>query len=116
MKHYAAQIDLFVPMIDTEVNGAVLRDHGITQVLSHNQEWRAACLAAFDRWLLPPTFTGESLRFHWEELGLYPTHPNAWGGLINFMQRRGLIIPTGQWAPMADKRSHARKTPLYRRP
>ncbi len=115
MKHYAAQGDLFQGMVD-QVNGEVLRDRGIEQVLSHNVDWKDECLAAFAKWDLPPTFTGEDLRLHWEAMGLAPAHSNGWGGLIMRMIKRKLIEPTGEYVGMKAKSSHARKTALYRRP
>lgn len=115
MKHYESQFDLSQLNVP---NGATLRDSGIAKVLSHNQLWRERCLEAFSSFADPAlvkTFTGEEFRFYCEGKGLYPDHPNAWGGLINILVRRKLIVPTGEYVKPTDKTSHARRIQVYRR-
>ncbi len=59
------------------------------------------------------SFTGEDIRFYVsQEIGC-PTHPNAYGALINTLVRRKIIKPTGEYRAMRDDSSHARKTPVY---
>jgi hypothetical protein len=57
--------------------------------------------------------TGEDIRATLTELGLEPNHPNAWGSLINTLIKKKVLIPTSQYRPMRDPRSHARSTRIY---
>jgi len=43
-----------------------------------------------------------------------PSSPNAWGALVLFMSKRGLIKRTGRWEQSLDARSHARMQPKWR--
>jgi hypothetical protein len=43
-----------------------------------------------------------------------PHHHNAWGALVMHMVRTGRLVATGEYRPMKDVKSHARKTPVYR--
>jgi hypothetical protein len=57
--------------------------------------------------------TGESIRL---ALPVEPPHHhNAWGAVIKKALDRGLLTPTGKFEHMRTKKSHARKTPVYRR-
>lgn len=44
-----------------------------------------------------------------------PTRPNAWGALIRKATTLGLLELTGEMRSMRDRRSHARKSWVYRR-
>ena len=57
--------------------------------------------------------TGEDIRVVCEERGVVPHHSNAWGGVIGALQKRGLLVRTGEYRRMGDVRSHARETPVY---
>lgn len=96
--------------------GVTLRGEGIETVASHNQRWIDLCRAEAERYaMFRATFTGEDLRFHCSrEVGL-PHHSNAWGALISYLVKRGVIEPTGEYRPMRDENSHARKTAVYRK-
>lgn len=102
------QYDLF--------EGVKLRDAGIAQVAEHNDSWLDNCISAFQAFPLDLSFTGEDVRMHCELLKLEPRHHNAWGALINVLIKRGMMVATGEYRQMRDKRSHARMTPLYHRP
>ena len=68
--------------------------------------------------IVPAGWVGPSevLRMMMLEAGLgLPHHHNAWGELTKAAVNAGLIKPTGQTANMKLKKSHARKTPVYRR-
>ncbi len=58
--------------------------------------------------------SGEDIRHAVSRLGVKPHHHNAWGALIMNAVRLKLILPTGRDTKMKDRRSHARKTPIYR--
>lgn len=96
--------------------GAALRDEGIATVSENNKRWIDLCRAEAERYaLFRATFTGEDLRFHCSrEIGL-PNHSNAWGALISYLVKRGVIEPTGEYRQMRDESSHARKTAVYRK-
>lgn len=93
-----------------------LRDEGMARVSSNNSPW-------FDRCVIEATllakenpevnFTGEDIRLHCEPRIGSPKHRNAWGALINYLIKAGVIRPTGEHRPMRTKLSHARSTPVY---
>jgi hypothetical protein len=59
--------------------------------------------------------TGEQIRFKLMAYNLgEPHHANTWGALVNTGVKKGWLVGTGQWVPMQDPRSHARKTQVYR--
>jgi len=60
--------------------------------------------------------TGEDIRVGCEARGISPHHPNAWGAAANHAVKQQLLIDTGQRRQMRLKKSHARRTPLYRIP
>ena len=95
---------------------SVARDAALDQVNANAAPWPILFLAALRR--LPPGTTGtaEWFRFTLTEGGLAkPHHHNAWGGMIATAVRLGVLEPTGTWAAMGGPKSHARKTPVYRR-
>lgn len=90
------------------------RDEGIARVLSRNASW-ADNLGA---WIigLPHgwTGTGEEIRRIYRDCGgQLPTHHNAWGGVINGMVRRGILVKTGKRKHMVTSKSHSRSTDVY---
>jgi hypothetical protein len=90
------------------------RDAGIARVLSLNSTW-ADNLGA---WIisLPHgwTGTGEEIRRIYRECGgQLPKHHNAWGGVINGMVRRGVLVRTGKRKHMIASKSHSRTTDVY---
>lgn len=102
--------------LSTTTPAAQARDAALSAVLDASQSWRSAAQAGIVEAELPETFTGEDIR---RELGPrigQPNNPNAWGGLVMGFVRAGLIEPTGEWRPMREAKSHARKTQVYRRP
>lgn len=59
--------------------------------------------------------TGEELRLYLAGLGIEPHHHNAWGALIRTAVVSRLLRPTGEYVSMKTVKSHARRTPVYRR-
>lgn len=103
------QFDLFA--------GREARNTGIKTVTVNNEDWMERCMSAYDVFSrITPEFTGEDVRRYCESAGLHPKHHNAWGAFINSLVRRGSMIATGTYRQMKDKRSHARRTPLYKAP
>ncbi len=100
----ATQADLFV-------SARTARDDAISTVLGHEpNEWKRKAYGI----ILAATgeFTGEDLRFLVRDAIGNPHHPNVWGGLIHHAVKRGYIREIGM-GQMKDKRSHARRTPVY---
>lgn len=60
-------------------------------------------------------YTGEDIRLAMQKKGIFPHHHNAWGGAINMCIKELMLIPTHRYRPMADPRSHARSTRIYRK-
>ena len=100
------QFDLF--------SSRTARNRGVNRVAQHNRQWREKCQS----YILATTFqgtemSGEDIRRKCQSAGLYPTHHNAWGALIMHLVRSKAFSDTGKRTHMKDKRSHARKTPIY---
>jgi hypothetical protein len=92
------------------------RDAGMIVVAANSGSWFDTALAFIER--LPPGWTGlgEDIRDAVERSEVGPAHSkNAWGSLIGFAKRRGLIELTGVRRPMRAVKSHARTTDEYRR-
>ncbi len=97
-------------------SGELLRDEGIDQVLKHNEGWMSACIKSAEFWVWSgggEPFTGEDLRFYLSKTVGCPAHVNGWGALVNALLKKKIIQATGEYRPMKDETSHARKTPVY---
>lgn len=92
------------------MDALALKEQGIARTLDANANWKEGALYVIKH--LPRDWkgTGEDIRLLVAE---EPSHPNAWGGLINRAVSHGLIRPTGDYVPMSAKKSHGRKTPVY---
>lgn len=92
----------------------VERDIGIAQVVQNNKDWIARGIKRLQGWR-GAEFTGEQVREWLIRQGFEePTHPNAWGALINTAVRRGILVDTLRTVKMTAKKSHARRTPVWR--
>jgi len=60
-------------------------------------------------------WTGEQIRLHIEDICGKPHHHNAWGAIISSAVKADVLQATGEWRKMQTPKSHARKTPVYRR-
>jgi hypothetical protein len=96
----------------SETDSLALKARGIKRVLSNNEAWGKAALETIKALPVGWTGTGEDIRALVAEK---PSHPNAWGGLINRALAADLIYPTGDYRPMKSKASHGRRTPVYER-
>jgi len=94
------------------------RDKGIEQVTHNNENWYGSAinkLAYFADQHPGWEGSGEDIRRELRLRGLdNPKHPNAWGGLIVHAVKIGLIKDTGKLTQMTAKKSHARRTPVWR--
>lgn len=102
-----------------ELSGEKLRDQGIKQVTSNNENWMDKALDAASSFVLfsrghVSDLTGEDIRFNLRSVIGEPKHPNAWGALINTLVKRKIIAPTGEYRQPKDKSSHARAIQVYR--
>jgi hypothetical protein len=89
---------------------------GMEKVIASNLSWMEAMrnqLRIILKGREGEFLTGEDIRAALTELGIEPNHPNAWGGLINNLIKKKVLIPTSQYKPMEDPRSHARSTRVY---
>lgn len=94
--------------------GQAARDAALAGVLQEEQAlWKDSAYASI-RTLLPCVMTGEEIRLSvTDEIGV-PHHYNVWGAIINGALQQGLICAMGETGRMRTRRSHARRTPLYR--
>ena len=91
------------------------RDEALERVLDPNDDWKTRCFKLAPHYP-EQVFTGEALRLWLTEHAGSPHHHNAWGGLVNGLKRAGIIIDLNRLGQMKTKKSHARRTPLYRKP
>lgn len=88
----------------------------LEQVMQHATPWPDLAMMELRRLPLGMIGTAEYFRFALLERGVAsPHHHNAWGGLIAHAVRAGVLVPTGEWRAMGGPKSHARKSPVYRR-
>jgi len=91
------------------------RNLAINQVAENAGDWIDQALSAMRFLSKRREWTGEDIRLTLTDTVGHPHHHNAWGALINRAIRAKLIHPTGQYVPMKTGKSHARRTPVYRR-
>ena len=96
--------------------GRAARDEALERVAMNSGAWMDSALAMIAYLPAGIEMTGEAIRVYLRERGLPPPHHhNVWGALIASAIKRQLLAETGRYGQMRMKRSHARKTPLYRR-
>lgn len=89
--------------------GLQLKLKGIGQVAHKNKEWLDAAKKAVIRKAAErDEFSADDARFFCGHL-VSPTHPNAWGALLNTMARQGLIRRMGY---IESSRPAARHRPV----
>jgi hypothetical protein len=103
----ARQLDLF--------GAKSARDEAMEQVDRNAGRFLVDALLVIARLPRGAIVIGEDIRRMVNRAGFIPHHHNAWGVLIKRAIERGLIVPTGRYEPMHDTKSHASKTPVYRR-
>jgi hypothetical protein len=108
------------PLLDY-IASAKARDECMQRVDENNQNWMALALLQLQQlarshgsWAnTEHGVTGEDIRVMLLPHVGHPNSPNAWGNLTMQAVRKKLIVATGEYRPMKDVRSHARKTPVY---
>jgi hypothetical protein len=93
-------------------SGLDRKERGMKQATKGNKAWRDNAIAVVKALPVGWKGTGESIRF---AVGALPSHPNAWGALVNTLIKEELIYPTGDYSAMKDKTSNGRRTPVYER-
>lgn len=92
----------------------IARDEALKRVSDGSPDFLSEALdliSSLKKW----TGTGEQLRFFLVASGLKPPHHhNAWGALIRAAVIYGYLIDTGEVDYMMSKKSHGRRTPIYR--
>lgn len=104
---------LFHPQQE-ELTPQARRDEGIAKVLDSNGTWADTAYCAAIQ-LPKGEYTGEDIRLAITETAGEPSHPNAWGALVNRLVKSEVITATGEYRSMKTAKSHARKTPVYRK-
>ena len=92
------------------------RDKALAQVSENAGDWMTVAFAHLLRLEHGLDHTGESIRAQLMASGCPPPHHhNAWGALIRCGVTRGVLVDSGRYSQMISRRSHARRTPVYRR-
>jgi hypothetical protein len=89
------------------------RDEGIMRVRKHSGPWFDDALAAVGM-LRGFVGTAEDMRLQIVPKVGHPHHHNTWGALTRAAVKQCLLLDTGRFGQMRTKKSHARKTPIYR--
>lgn len=91
------------------------RDEALARVAENAGPWRGRAIITISNLESGWTGIGEDLRLRvYRRIGP-PHHHNAWGEVIKTCIQDKLLIPTGELRHMRTKKSHARKSPVYRR-
>lgn len=109
---------LFYNPPDIKPPSVIAKEKALAQVARNAENWFNKARIEARRILKVQSqrggnFTGEEIRHFIEEEVGRPHHHNAWGALISALIKDGVIRPTGLYAAMEDKKSHARRTPEY---
>ena len=104
-----SQLPLFDAHASTEA-----RDAALLLVSDSNTPWIDRAAERICASLRGQECIGEDFRKLCEEYELYPKSPKAWGALTNHLARSGRIVDTGRVRKMTDKRSHARRSPVWK--
>lgn len=106
--------DLFTHADERE-RAKAARDAGMDTVEENAGLWMDAAFSVIHK--LPSGWTGifEDIRLLIRDAIGNPHHHNAYGALSNKVIRAHLLEPTGSYRHMRTERSHARRTPVYRR-
>lgn len=98
----------------TATLGAQLRDEALATVLEHaGPAFTESVGDLVLSKLLGKNVTGEEIRLLCLKRGIRPHHHNAWGGIVNALVRRGVLVRLNGMKSMVDPTSHARKTFCY---
>lgn len=93
------------------------RDAGLARVSCKNATWMNRGLAMLRKMKFQSysEVTGEEIRHFLLTAGLEPpsTH-KAWGALVNWAVRDGVLEDTGRMRKMVTEKSHARRTPVWK--
>jgi len=93
------------------------RDEALSRVLDHaGDDWTGIVLERIRALPLGWSGTAEALRLRLLGEGCpKPPHHNAWGAVIRRAGELDLIMMTGELEAMRTRKSHARRSPVWRR-
>jgi hypothetical protein len=91
------------------------RDEGIALVSGNAESFMARGIEFISR-LPPGDYTSEDINARLVIVGITPHTPKAYGALTSHAVRLGLLEDTGRVRQMKKYKSHARRTPVWRRP
>jgi hypothetical protein len=90
------------------------RDAALETIADNNASWLKRAVEEMARLDHGIQDTGEGFRKRLLERGLRPpVHANAWGSLFMTLTKRKVLVPTGEYRPMREAKSHGRRTPVY---
>jgi hypothetical protein len=98
--------------------GAVLRDAGIAQVLSHNPDWNEAARGFYLRFLQPQTanFSTDDFRDFTDGKLADPKESRCWGAFWRSMAEERHMVPTGIFVKSRRPERHCGVLELWRKP
>ena len=91
------------------------RDKGIALVTANAPTFMQRGLE-FIATLPPGDYTSEDINTRLDIVGIKPHTDKAYGALTRHAVRVGLLEDTGRVRQMKKEKSHARRTPVWRRP
>jgi hypothetical protein len=92
------------------------RDQGLAQVSGNASSFMSRGIAYIRDHLPPGDYTSEDINARLVIAGIDPHTPKAYGALTSHAVRLGLLQDTGRVRQMKKYKSHARRTPVWRRP
>lgn len=103
-----------LPLFNSQAACAA-RDAGIALVLNHaGDAFVDRACALIESVHAGQIMLAEQWRKTCMEHGVYPHHPNAWGGLTRALFSRGIIKPTGRFSQAKSIKNHGHRYELWR--
>lgn len=92
------------------------RDEGVERVTENaGMSFAAAIHAIVRAYPKGKRFIGEDVRLDAEAAGVFPHHPNAWGGVFASIVKSGMVKETGRIVQPKSTKSHACRKPEWER-
>lgn len=92
------------------------RDRGLSLAASNDTSFFMSLGLMFIGALPPGEYTGEEINALLTRRGIVPRTHKGWGALTRQAADLGLLKDTGRVRQMRKVQSHARRTPVWRRP
>lgn len=104
-----------LPLFDTPTPEPAARERDYALEAASHRPFQTSVFADIISRPAGGEFTGEDVRISATKRGAVAGNPHAWGAAIMAAIKSGLMEPTGRYVRMHEKRSHGRKTAVYRR-